>query len=129
MYLTYDEYIGMGGELSEAAFFRLEFKARMMIPAYVRTRIETVTPPVENVKRLMWELISKTQTIESTENIDGGGVTASESNDGVSVSFDHQNITSESLGKSCALLMDEYLGGCCTPDGVPYTCLGVHYRC
>lgn len=95
MYLTYAEYQGYGGTLSNTEFNNYEFRAASAIDyrTFDRLKQETVIP--ETVKRLMFQLIGLLQKLDSTMSLGqpgGGGANSqgsvtSYSNDGVSVSY------------------------------------------
>lgn len=96
MYLTYAEYEEMGGRISEeTAFQQLEFEARTIIDWWTFNRLQNETNYPEAVKRCMLALISLLETRQKAMVVDGqsqsdGSVTAgiaSESNDGVSASY------------------------------------------
>lgn len=108
MYLSYAEYQSMGGTLDEAAFNDFEFEAECIINWYTFDRLKNDTEWPEAVQKCMYRLISLaklkadamtlgSQTTQHTED-DGQGHTittttttmstiASQSNDGVSVSY------------------------------------------
>lgn len=92
MYLTYAEYQNMGGTLDEATFNDLEFEAESIINWYTFNRLKNdTTYPVE-VKRLMKYLINlaaSKQTVVggSGSDTDSAKQIASQSNDGISVSY------------------------------------------
>ena len=97
MYLTYDEYMTMGGNaLEETAFQQLEFEARTVIDWWTFNRLQKEETYPEAVKRCMFRLISlindkqasmivNVSTNAETSNVQAG--IASESNDGVSTSY------------------------------------------
>ena len=94
MYLTFEEYQSMGGTLDETAFDDFEFEARTQIDWYTFNRLQNETTLPEAVKRCMYSLIKLLQDKQQAMLV--GGVSAdgstqagiaSQSNDGVSVSF------------------------------------------
>lgn len=94
MYLTYDEYVTYGGALDNTAFLELEFEARSIIDYWTFNRLQNETSYPEAVKRCVYKLMSLLETKQQATALDvstsEGGVTAgiaSESNDGVSVSY------------------------------------------
>lgn len=97
MYLTYDEYINMGGtEMEETAFQQLEFEARTIIDWWTFNRLQHESEYPEAVKRCVFKLIQlindkqKAMMIKDTQSNDSGETNigiASESNDGVSTSY------------------------------------------
>lgn len=94
MYLTYEEYQNMGGTLDEATFNDFEFEAGAQIDWYTFCRLQKDTTFPEAVKRCDYALIKLLQdkrqaSLVSGVSADGqtqAGI-ASQSNDGVSVSF------------------------------------------
>lgn len=94
MYLTYDEYIGFGGTLDDSTFNDLAFGAEVTINYATFNRLvgETVIPKA--VKRLMAHLIEMAHKKADAMSLghgseDGSGskYVTSQSNDGVSVSY------------------------------------------
>lgn len=94
MYLTYEEYQNMGGTLNEAAFTDFEFEARAQIDWYTFCRLQKDTEFPEAVKRCMYAIIKLLQDKQQAMLVGGtsadgtvqAGI-ASQSNDGVSVSY------------------------------------------
>jgi hypothetical protein len=94
MYLTYEEYQNMGGTLNETAFADFEFEARTQVDWYTFTRLQNETELPEAVKRCVYALIRLLQDKQQAMVVGGtsadgtvqAGI-ASQSNDGVSVSF------------------------------------------
>ena len=96
MYLDYPEYQNMGGTLDSTTFDNYEYKAGTILNLYTYNRLKDEAPEdiSENVKRCMYELIRLVQAKDGVlPNIDGNGRlanignVASQSNDGVSVSY------------------------------------------
>ena len=94
MYLTYEEYQNMGGTLDETAFNDFEFEAQTQVDWYTFGRLKNDTEFSEAVKRCMYALIRLLQDKQqamllgqtSADGTTQAGI-ASQSNDGVSVSF------------------------------------------
>ena len=97
MYLTYDEYTGMGGStLDETTFEQLEFEARTVIDWWTFNRLHRDTEYSEAVKRCMYKLITLIHDkqmamvlgseVSTDSSVKQAGI-ASESNDGVSTSY------------------------------------------
>ena len=96
MYLTYDEYTVMGGKyIDEIAYEQIEFEARKLVDWWTFNRLQKETEYPEAVKRCMFKLISlivdkqKAMVVDTASTDDGStkaGI-ASESNDGVSTSY------------------------------------------
>ena len=82
MWLTYEEFVSLGGSVSSVSaseFDSLEMKVRKRIDCRTLERIET---PTEDIKRLMVELIGMQKEIDGINSaVSGYG------NDGVSVSY------------------------------------------
>lgn len=94
MYLTYLEYQDMGGTLDETTFNDFEFQARAQIDWYTFNRLQKETDLPEAVKRCMYHLIdllflaaSATATPEMSPSNGVAAGVASQSNDGVSISY------------------------------------------
>lgn len=106
MYLTYAEYVAMGGTLDNTTFDDLEFQAEAEINWYTFNRLKNDTTFPAELKRLMKYLINlfymKGNALNSSSNGDTQGATsniASQSNDGVSISY---NVLSASeIAASC----------------------------
>jgi hypothetical protein len=113
MYLSYGEYTDMGGTLSNAAFHRLEFKARMLIDQHTFGRLKGLTEQPESVKKLMFELVAVEQKEEN-------GVIQSVSNDGYSETYAVANNEQKAVCLIVAYLAQEK-----TEDGTPLLYRGV----
>ena len=98
MYLTYAEYENLGGTLDETTFNDYEFEAECIVNWYTFNRLKEETEYPNSLKRCMYRLIQlaklkadmlKTATVDVSS--DGGTAArasiASQSNDGVSVSY------------------------------------------
>lgn len=120
MYLTYNEYVEYGGTLEETAFDQLEFEARTKIDWWTFNRLQKDDVYPEAVKRCMFKLV---QLIEDRQKamtmspvMEDGSVNAgiaSESNDGVSTSY---NVLSahdivDMLQKEFEITIQMYLNG------------------
>lgn len=130
MYLTYDEYQDYGGTLEETAFEMYEFEAASMIDYYTFNRLKKgagyegqAESVKEAVKRCEFKIISLLQLKDSASVVSGEGASnegasvagiASQSNDGVSISYnvlsasEASNKATEELG----LAIGRYLGSC-----------------
>lgn len=96
MYLTYAEYVNMGGTEEETAFNNLEFEAESLINWYTFNRLKNEDSYPEEVKRLMYYIINLLVSTRNAMNINSCGSASSpqelnniksQSNDGVSVSY------------------------------------------
>ena len=141
MYLLYDEYVAMGGnpEISETAFENFEFEARSQINYWTFDRLtkETVIP--DEVKRCMYWIIDRILAQQALLNASlpgvkgqnttvGTGAIMSESNDGVSVSYNTVSATSimNNLGSEIKKAVDSYLGSVRTSLGRKITYRGIY---
>lgn len=114
MYLTYSDYTNMGGTLTEAAYTRLEYKARSLIDAYTFGRVKALTETPESVKMLMFELVAL------GDQDDNGGPVSSISNDGYSESYAVTDNGTRAEGLIRSYLADEV-----DTDGTPLLYRGV----
>ena len=82
MFLTYDDYVSMGGTLDRAAFTANERKARAYINLTTHNRIRDETPVRECVRNAVFDLIGL--LVQEVDSVNGAasGV-SSKSNDGV----------------------------------------------
>lgn len=85
-YLTYEEYVELGGKLSVSPFNILEYEARRKIDERTQSRLVDVDVIPTQVKMCMFNLIN---TINSylEQNSNSNKNIASESIDGYSVSY------------------------------------------
>lgn len=114
MYLTYSDYANMGGTLTEAAYTRLEYKARSLIDAYTFGRVKALTETPESVKMLMFELVAL------GDQDDNGGPVSSISNDGYSEGY----AVTDNATKAESLIRS-YLAGEVDVRGTPLLFRGV----
>ena len=119
MYLTFAEYAAWGGQQSESAYDRLEYKARMLIDEYTFGRLKGAAAIPEAVKRLTFELVGLIGNMDvSAEGY--SGVAASESNDGYSITMASGTVltAAESMLRA-GNLIETYLADEKTAEGVP----------
>lgn len=95
MYLTYEEYQNMGGTLDSTTFNDCEMEAETIVDWYTFNRLKGTTEYPEELSKCMYLLIkyinmqsqlSGIPTGGSNDRLVGGSIT-SQSNDGVSVSY------------------------------------------
>lgn len=120
MYLTYDEYTTMGGTLEETAYAEFEFEARAIIDWYTFCRLQKEVEYPEAVKRCMYKLINLVRNRQQammvgSQSLDGSmqaGI-ASESNDGVSTSYNTLSAkdAADSIQKELETTIRMYLQG------------------
>ena len=93
MYLTYEQYQSMGGTLDETTFNDYEFEAESVINWHTFNRFKKDTEYPQELTRLMYKLIAlmqdKAQSMSVGDTVGDGSnqAIASQSNDGVSVSY------------------------------------------
>ncbi|MEA4899319.1 MAG: hypothetical protein VB065_14045 [Eubacteriales bacterium] len=118
-YLTHDEYKALGGTLDAAAFAVQEFRARQLIDQLTHGRIKGEDPVREAVKHTARALIA----LQTYDEAHGGREVASESNDGLSVTY-----ATTGPGGGYARRVDivcDYLTNETTAAGVPLLYAGV----
>lgn len=86
MYLTYDEYIGMGGNLDEVQFRELEFKACKRIDSMTFMRVRAMKEVPYAVKRCIFSLLRLESTAGAETQAEKPAVT-SYSTDGYSETY------------------------------------------
>ena len=127
-YLTYDEYKQMGGQLSEAAFSMLEFRARKAVDMLTHGRVINEQPVREAVKHAVFALIGTMETDEKRAQAYDGRDVQSMSNDGVSVTFSAAAAGGDAARAQNARynnVLKAFLFGEVTEDGVPLIYAGV----
>ena len=124
MYLTYAEYTAMGGTISQAAYNRLEFKARKIIDQYTYGRLMALETQSESVKTAMFELVGLVQKSDVTST-DSKQI-SSESVGDVSTSYAAVTIASfEQLKAESLDVIGSYLSEEKLEDGTPLLYMGV----
>ncbi len=116
MYLAEAEYGEITGGETPLAYRVTEYKMRMLVDTYTFGRLRDFDEIPEAVKMLMAELIDLTIAHNS------GAEVASQSNDGVSVTYREKSQTYE---EECENLIRTYLDGVKTADGTPILYCGV----
>lgn len=96
MYLTYAEYQNMGGMLEETAFNDIEFEAETYVDWVTFNRLHKDAEYPETLKKCMYHIIQlivtkmEAMAVPTASGNSGNSITAgiaSQSNDGVSVSY------------------------------------------
>ena len=122
-YLTYNEYVALGGTLDVTPFDILEIEAQLNIDNHTFGRLKRLDKQVNEVKLCVNALISKLQGYAETNARDKS--IASENIDGYSVSY--AGITVEltkAQKQEVKSIIDTYLGECKLKDGTPYLYIG-----
>ena len=125
-YLTYDEYLELGGtNLEESPFNLLEFKARKQIDKYTFGRLINLENQTQEVKICMYELINTLESFKETTNSETmkKGI-ASESIDGYSVSYASNISSMAQISQSQEVVIQDliytYLANSKLENGIPY---------
>ena len=123
MYLTYSEYVTLGGTLTEAAFNRIERKVEAYLNRMTHDRVKDETPVRECVKLTVFDLIGVTAEAD-TQSVPDGAVSVS--NDGVSVSYGSAQARDRAVATRKNGILIDYLDGE-VKDGVPLLYGGVQF--
>ena len=121
MYLSYEDYQNMGGTLDETAFNNIEFEAECIVNWYTFDRLKNEATYPTELGKCMFALIRL--IIQKSSSLYGGGddgtsfspagTYASQSNDGVSVSYN--TLTAKdmlsSVDKEAERVVKSYLQG------------------
>lgn len=126
-YLTYEEYKGLGGTLSEMPFNILEFEARKRIDNRTQNRIKYMSSKPQEVKLCVNAMINTLgqYIVDNSKGINKN--VASESIDGYSVSYITGSQVQEAIkSKKSELedIMQTYLGNVRTSENIPVLYLG-----
>lgn len=114
IYLTYDEYVGIGGTLDLTAFNRNIIRASGMIDNATFCRIEKMSKVPENAKHLCRDLVEYLARNNVTELT----VTSrSQSAGAISESESYKVKTSEEVQEETSKMIYDYLGGCFDDNG------------
>ena len=123
-YLTYPEYMELGGTLEEAPFNILELEAQKNIDKYTFGRLKDLEEQINEVKICEYKLIELLETYNSY-NIQNKSV-SSENTDGYSVSYSgaSENVSKAKIDDIKSIIKT-YLAECYLEDGTPYLYVGV----
>lgn len=122
-YLTYIEYVELGGTLDETPFNILEFEAQLIIDNCTFGRLKNLNIQKPEVKLCIMSLIPNLK-VYADLNAKDRSIT-SEHTDGYSVTY--AGISAEltiAETKQVHKIIDNYLGECKLPDGTPYLYIG-----
>ena len=112
-YLSYDEYLILGGTLDEVPFDKLEYECRRIIDSRTQNRLKKIDKIPQEVKMLESRMIECLQGhYVSIENAQKG--LQSENTDGYSVTYISGNQITELISAKIDVLQDlisEYLFG------------------
>lgn len=123
-YLTYDEYLQLGGTLDETPFNILELEARKNIDKYTFGRLQNLEEQCNEVKVCEYRLINALNAYAISENQNKGVL--SENTDGYSVSYGQasENTSMAKISETRGIIKT-YLAECKLEDGTPYLYVGV----
>lgn len=123
-YLTYDEYLQLGGTLDETPFNILELEARKNIDKYTFGRLQNLEEQCNEVKICEYRLINALNAYAISENQNKGVL--SENTDGYSVSYGQasENTSMAKISETRGIIKT-YLAECKLEDGTPYLYVGV----
>lgn len=93
-YLTFDDYISIGGTLTEAEFNRLEYRAERLIDNATQGRIKGTDSIPEAVKRCAFELVLY---LAATAESGSAAAVSGFSNDGYSVTYAEQKSAEQQI--------------------------------
>lgn len=117
-YLTYSEYINLGGSaIGEMPFNLLEFRTRKEIDDRTYSRLKNLPTQIQEVKLCEYEMINSIKKLMDTSS---SGNIKSESTDGYSVSYASIDEIVKSHKVEITNLIDTYLSECKLDNGIPY---------
>lgn len=112
MYLTYNEYLAMGGTLDESAFVPYERKARYLINSqaggHTGVRIDKLSQLPNAIKDCVYDLISVI-SIHSPHDKQLSG--ESQSQGGTSESYSYVVKTDAEVSEQCGRVIEQYFYG------------------
>lgn len=112
-YLTYEEYMVLGGTLDEVPFNELEFECRRIIDSRTQNRLKNAEEIPQEVKLLENKMIKNLQDYYISLEKAQGGI-SSENTDGYSVTYISSTQISQLIEGKIDVLQDlisEYLFG------------------
>lgn len=123
-YLTYEEYIELGGTLEETPFNILELEAQKNVDKYTLGRLQNLEQQINEVKVCIFKLISLIDTYNSYENQNKS--ISSENIDGYSVTYSQatENVSKSKI-EDIKCIIKTYLAECKLEDDTPYLYVGV----
>ena len=104
-YLTYEEYMVLGGTLDEVPFNELEYECRRIIDSRTQNRLKNADEIPQEVKMLENKMLQTLQGYYVSLNKAQSGV-ASENTDGYSVSYISSNQISQLIEGKIDVLQD-----------------------
>ena len=122
-YLTYDEYVSLGGTLDETPFNILELEAQKNIDKYTSGRLKELDKQINEVKVCIYALISLLNTYNNYQN--QNKAVSSENIDGYSISYNRptENVSKAKISEIKDIIRT-YLAECYLENGTPYLYIG-----
>lgn len=117
-YLTYEEYVAYGGDLSESAFHAAELRARKQIDKLTASRVAAMETVPEEVKLAMMELI-KSNAAASVDTLTENPLVQSFNNDGYSESYGAGADQIAVVQSSATAAVSDLLYGVVDDEGTP----------
>ena len=117
-YLTYDEYVGYGGNMSETDFVLAEFKARSRIDRMTLCRVQNMAVVPEEVKMAML-CIMKVDSKYSADSQSENAIVSAYNTDGYSESYGGVSEQSENAQTQINQQVSKMLFGVLDDRGIP----------
>ena len=121
MYLTYEEYMAMGGTLTEAEYVLAEFRARKRLDYLTAGRIQAMAVVPESVKQCVLSIVKAEGVLGPCAQADAPPV-ASFASDGYSESYGSPAQREEALETALNAEIVRLLWGEVDDRGVPLLC-------
>lgn len=118
MYLTYDEYLELGGEMDESQYALAEFQARKRIDLLTLNRVAAMAQVPEEVKMAMMVIMKADTKFSATAQADNP-VVASFSTDGYSESYGSATDQTSAVNRQVDNTVTQMLFGVNDDNGVP----------
>lgn len=122
-YLTYSEYVELGGQLEKTDFIKLEFDARKNIDMFTFGRLKNLNEQIEEVKMCVLKLIDTLNKYKKICSRDKS--IQSENTDGYTVTYNNSTNVSDFKSEDVSEIINEYLSDCELEDGTPYLYRGI----
>lgn len=116
-YLTYDEYVAIGGELDQAAFERNIDRACAIIDRYTQNRLQAVLTPSDRVRACIRDILE----LSARDSAISGDIVASRSQSagGVSESESYVTRSTAETAELAGSIIYDYLASETDDKGTP----------
>lgn len=123
-YLTYEEYVELGGTLEETPFNILEFQAQKVVDKYTTGKLMKLETQNNDVKLCILHLMLVIQGYAESGEVNAKGI-SSESTDGYSVSYstDIDGLVKGKRNELKNIVLTD-LAECKLDNGIPYLYIG-----